>query len=280
MFSSQYSQFLTHGPFTDQPDPFAENGHYFHQIHSGMIGQMLSQIGGTLVERGYIASIEASLQIAEMRKPDVAIFDLLAPSREKQLDYAVAASASLVEPGIAVEIEEIELQSIHIRHMASGQLVTIVEVISPRNKTHLVDMAVYQAKRLELYLERGVNVIEIDLTRSVKRLIEHPLTTRHPYHTAVLIPGELARIIPLDLNAPLKKFALPLLESVIIIDLQTAYNAAYRNALVAPQLENDTHYGVDFLPFPSLLSETEYQAIAQAVARWHEILVRLRDTTP
>jgi hypothetical protein len=262
---------LARGPFAGQIDPFAGAAYYFSQLHSGIIGGLLSQIWQPLLERGYIASKEASLQITEIRKPDIAVRVTAETTQsEKSLDYAAAAAAILAEPGISIELDEPELQAIFIRR--ENRLVTVVEVISPRNKTYLPDMVKYQEGRSQLFLEQGVNVVEIDLTRSVKRLFEHGLTLKHPYHVAVFIVNEPPRIIPMNLGEPLKRCALPLVDDVVGMDLQAAYDTAYREATIAPQLESNRHYTADYLPFPSLITDEQIRHCLQAVETWRAAL--------
>lgn len=271
-----YKTLSFRGPFPNRMDPFAEAAHYFHQIHSGIISAVLQQIQSPLFDLGYVAKKEASLQIAQMRKPDVTVIDLYEPPRLSKLDYSTAAIASLVEPGVEIETNEIELQNIQILNLESGNVVTVMEIISPRNKTHIEEIISYQEKRQVQFLQRGINVVEVDLTRSFRRLIEHPLTNDFPYHIAILIPGERVRIIPMQLDEPFKKFALPLLESVMVIDLQAAYDDAYQTASIAVQIQNDTQYADSYLGSRSYLADRDYQAILTAVTQWHDELARLR----
>lgn len=138
------TDFILHfaqGPFAGHMDPWAEAPHYFSQLHSGIIGAILAQIWQPLLEKGYIASKEVCLQIAEIRKPDIALHTA-ADKPAKKLDYA-AASAILAEPGIEVALDEPELQAIHIRQSGSNRLITIAEIISPRSKTYLPDIIKY-----------------------------------------------------------------------------------------------------------------------------------------
>lgn len=261
------------GPFAGRVDFWAETPHYFSQLHSGIIAALLSQIWQPLLEKGYIASKEASLQIAEMRKPDIAVH--AATERPgRLLDYAAAAAAILAEPGIEVDLEEPELQAIHVRQADSNKLVTVVEIISPRNKAFLPDMLKYQDGRQHL-LEQGVNVVEIDLTRSIKRLVEHTFTAHHWYHVAVFIPGESLRIVPMD-DEPLKRCALPLVDDVVGVELQTAYDLAYREATIAPQIEANQHYTFDQLPFPTLLTDEQRQKAIETIHHWRAELEKLR----
>lgn len=275
-FSAAYVEHLTRGPFPDRIDPWAEPAHYFQQIHAGMIDSLLHQLNPGLRSRGYVAGREASLQILEGREPD--IFVQQASGRRSlpaTWDYSLAAEEALAEPGVVLS-GEITMQAIHIRTLESGDLVTVVEVISPGNKTvdHLIQA--YRQRRETLVVERGVNVVEIDLTRSVKRLIQHTTAREHPFHAVVFLPGDAPHFIGIAFAQTLPRVAFPLRGEVIAGELQSAYDDAYQNANIAAQLLK-TGYEEAHLPFPSLLSEPQRRAALAAVDTWREALAHLRD---
>jgi hypothetical protein len=274
---SDYVLQLARGPFVGRVDPWAEAPHYFSQLHSGMIAAVLSQIWQPLLEKGYVASKEASLQIADMCKPDIAVQQAELVTRPGlTFDYASAAAEILAEPVLMIETEEPELQAVHLRESGSNRLVTVVEVISPRNKACDPDMARYQQQRSQVFISQGVNVVEIDLTRSVKRLVDHALIWQSAYHIAVHLPTHQTYITPMNVNEPLKRCALPLLDSVLGVELQTAYDVAYREATIAAQLESNGHYVAEHLPFPSLLTAEQQAQALDAVAAWRALLAFLR----
>jgi hypothetical protein len=238
---------------------------------------LMSQMGSELIRLGYIASKETSLQIAALRKPDVSIRTRQHTEEKKHFDYTTAATSILAEPGFAVEVETPELESIHIHKLGSNILVTVVEIISPRNKSHSAEMDTYRDERTQLFLDQGVNVVEIDTTRSVKRLFEHTFTRLYPYHVAVFMPGENTHIIFNNLDEALKRCAIPLRNEVVGVDLQRAYNRGYQESLIAPQLENETNYHEEHLPFPSLLTDSQRESALAAVHDWHKTLEQLKE---
>lgn len=273
-----YIAHLSLGPFGGRTDPWAEHAHYFSQLHSGIIANLLAQLWQPLLESGYHASKEASLQISELRKPDIAIRQLNsqpAAAPAMTLDYAAAANAILAEPGDVIDLDEPEYQAIYISERHSNRLVTVVEIISPRNKLNWQDIWRYQSGRADLFLSQGVNVVEVDLTRSVKRLLDHDLTHRAAYHMAVFLPDESPRVIRMEYGEPLKWCALPLRDKVIGINLQQAYEVAYREATIAPQLIDEERYTLEHLPFPTLLSDAQRAAALEAVRNWREALAKL-----
>lgn len=273
VYSDAYVQHLSAGPFPGRTDPWAEIGRYFHQIHSSMMDNFAAQATPTLLEMGYIIGREASLQIAEGREPDIFIQRAMnAPLPHLRWDYELAASEALLEPGIVLEAD-VELDALHVRRHASGELVTVLEIISPSNKDRPELVADYKRRRERLVVEQGVNVVEIDLTLSVKRLVNsHP----HAYHVAIYLPDNNPRLIIMDYGTPLKPFALPLRGEIFPLKLQPAYDHAYRQFTIAAQIHQRNDYAEAKLPFPSLLTDPQRQQALESVRQWQEHLARLR----
>ncbi|MDX1990739.1 MAG: DUF4058 family protein [bacterium] len=266
-----YVQHLLRGPFSGRVDPWAEAGRYFQQLHSGLIQQLQSALQADLVARGYQAGKEASLQIYANRQPDIFITGNK-QSAPRQWDYETAAAEVLVEAGTRIAPDAPELEALTIRSLENGELVTVVEIISPRNKTHPLEMQVYQEQRAQVFLQQGVNVVEIDLTRSHRRLLDHPLTLRHPYHIAIFLPDDLPRLLLWAFEQAIKPFALPLRGEVLAVDVQRAYDLAYQQGAIASFVLNETDYDPEALLFPSLLTDEQKAALLEAVQQWkHEL---------
>jgi hypothetical protein len=187
LYSPEYVEHLKQGPFPGRVDPWAEAGWYFQQIHAGMIGNFVEQLDPQLMLMGYFLGREASLQIATRREPDIFI-----ESRRRNRQtmtrwtYQTAAEALALEGGVAAD-DELDLDALHIRKLDSGDLVTIVEVVSPSNKVGT--MLAYREYRAYM-LHQGVNVVEIDITRSEKRLSQNRWTNEFPYHIAIHLPSQ------------------------------------------------------------------------------------------
>jgi hypothetical protein len=276
MFSDAYVECLAVGPFPNRVDPWAEEDHYFQQIHAGILDHILSEIQPMLRRLGYRAGREASLQILGGREPDVFVQRVINTKLPSfQWDYALAAEEILVEPGDVV-LDVVPLQAIHIHETASGDLVTIVELISPGNKNTAAKIAAYQQYRENLIVYKGVNLMEIDITRSSKRLMSTPLVQAFPYHVAVYLPGQSPRFIGMDFDQPLKRLALPLRGQVVPFDLQAAYTHGYRNSGIADQLLAENQYVSAKLQFASLLTEDQKQACMAQVTTWQAQLAALR----
>jgi hypothetical protein len=274
--SAAYFELLDRGPFPNQIDPWAEIGTYFHPLHASMIDHLLNILRRPLQQRGYLIGRETSLQIAQGRQPDVFInTTAYRGERLRGQDYIQAAEAIDAEAGVALDTEP-ALDALKIRRMESDELVTIIEIISPTNKEKWEQILAYQSYRFRLCGEQGVNVVEIDLTRSVKRLVEGTAVQDYPYHAAIHFPSDLPRLIGFGYAEPLKRIALPLRGEVIGVDLQPMFENAYRRNSTAAWILNKGVYTERALPFPSLLTEAQRQNAIKAITEWQSELDRLR----
>ncbi|MGB1287420.1 MAG: DUF4058 family protein, partial [Aggregatilineales bacterium] len=147
-------------------------------------------------------------------------------------------------------------------------LITAIEVVSQSNKSRDVDIRTYQLRREQVYLANGVNVVEIDFTRSVKRLVMNTITRKSPYHIAVFIPGELLRVIPIAYGQSLPRIALPLRYDAVPIECQDAYTFAYQQVMTAWHIQQSGHYMMDYLPFSSTLTDEQHSDIQDRLATW------------
>lgn len=276
LHSEAYAKHLSLGPFPGQVDPWAEVGYYFQQVHPGLISSLIAQIHAPLLRMGYIAGREASLQIAAGREPDIYVQRAMdAPLPDVRWDYGLAAAEILADPGIVIE-NDIDMQAIYIKQVETGRLVTIVEIISPNNKTKPEIVKDYRSRRERLLFEHGVNIVEIDLTRSVKRLLIDRLTASVSYHYAIYLPHGSPRVIGIDYGQSLKRMALPLRGEVIPLELQPAYDEPYQITSIAAQILNDDYYREDLLPFPTLLTDDQRREALNQVVNWKQELMRLR----
>jgi hypothetical protein len=148
-----------------------------------------------------------------------------------------------------------------------------LEIISPSNKASLNLIQDYQSHRHRLRFQ-GVNIVEIDPTRSIMRMYKHELTML-PYHIAVYLPTGWPYIISSSLREPLHRFALPLRQQVVAVETQAAYDDAYFHGMITSQMLDEHGYSPEALPFPTLLGEEQRRELNEAVVTWKAELARL-----
>jgi hypothetical protein len=272
---AQYLDVLEAGPFPHRIDPWVERGYYFHQLHGAMIGELMNQLRRPLLERGYLVAREASLQVTDQGEPDFAVYRRQPqPAPEPRLNYSAVAEALAIDPGIAVDWDMPELDAVFIKEIDGG-LVTVVEIISPSNKISSRRMREYLQRRVRLIEGQGVNVVELDFTRSYTRLFFSPLAEHFAYHIGIYLPYESARLIGIGFEERLKPFVLPLRRGGQPVDTHDSYVRAYRGVTACLQINKDLSYSPKEIPFPSLINDDERARCLDAVAAWKAEVERL-----
>jgi hypothetical protein len=184
-------------------------------------------------ERIYLESLDSE---SRQFLPDVHVLELPRASRGAGGAAAVAEELEVAEPIIVrthLEVTERFLQIIDVR--TGGKVVTVLEILSPSNKTTGRGREEYLKKQSEC-VQSGVNLVEIDLVRSGK-----PTTLLKPtdvppgrvahYHASVFRaakPAELA-YYPLPLKQRLPRLPIPLraTDRDVALDLQAVLDTAY-----------------------------------------------------
>ncbi|MCU0497809.1 MAG: DUF4058 family protein [Anaerolineae bacterium] len=300
MYSALYVQHLLQGPFPQRTDPWGEDDHYFQQLHSGLIAALVQQLM-ELMLRGYVigTSFDPHPNPPPYMGEGTGPRGMDSPNTGEGTGPRGTDSPNMGEgigprgmdsPNIGEGIgprgvaesarlgaitATTPLEALWIRDGQTGDLITIIEILSPGNKT-LRGISDYADDRHE-YLLSGVNFVEIDLTRSIRRATDHDLTRLYAYHLAVYLPHDGLRIIGMAFDQPLKRFALPLKGEVIGVDLALAYQEAYQKRQIAAQMVLDHHYTLARLPFPTLISSTETQALIEQVNAWVDQLEVLKN---
>jgi hypothetical protein len=240
MTADAYFDLLQRGPFPGQIDPWAEDDFYFHQIHDAILGSVMSRITRPLLENDFIASLEPSLQLSDDRNLN--------------------------------DWNEPELMAIYTWESKKQSPLSIIELISPRTKDNPALLAEYKKKREYIRDKQETYTIEIDLTRSINRAVQSNITSLFPYYTAIFRLDFIDTVLTGDFLEPLRRFALPLRNLVIPVELQAAYDEAYHQIAIAPQIQSHRHYAARYLHMPSLLTEQQKQDTLAAVEAWHSEL--------
>jgi hypothetical protein len=183
-------------------------------------------------ERVYLEALESE---SRQFLPDVHVFQRPRAGRGGSA-VTVAEEVDLAEPIIVrthLEVTERFLQIIDVR--SGGKVVTVLEVLSPSNKTAGHGHEEYLKKQSER-VQAGVNLVEIDLVRSGRpttlvKPADLPQGTAAPFHVSVFRasrPAELS-YYPLPLRQRLPRLAIPLraTDRDVALDLQAVMDTAY-----------------------------------------------------
>jgi hypothetical protein len=228
-------------------DPYLESPHLWPDVHHGLISQIQSQLNPSLRPH-YVARVELRVYISdeddpgrEVLIPDVRVEQGKPKGSKKTKGEGVLAIA---EPEIVTLLldEEIKEARVEIKHVATGALVTVIEVLSPSNKVKgSRGRDSFMSKRREI-LGTDANWVEIDLLRggvpSVVRL------RRSDYRILASRGGEeryRARYWRVGLRQPLPVIGIPLRapDADVPLDLGLVLQAVYDRA--AYDLSIDYH---------------------------------------
>jgi len=153
-------------------DPFLEDSELWPDVHHELILVLRERINKGLNPR-YVARLEVRVFVASeadfdrpfRRVPDVRI-QAGRPTRRRPAPKAVAAHGEPIELTTMLEDDETEEAFIKIMLPKTGEVVTVIEVLSPTNKTRgLEGRASYVKKQTEV-LHSPAHLVEIDLLRT------------------------------------------------------------------------------------------------------------------
>ncbi|MEJ7612950.1 MAG: DUF4058 family protein, partial [Candidatus Fervidibacter sacchari] len=136
-------------------DPFIEgqrwehfHGEFIYEIHRALMPQLVPRYISVVGERVYVEWLseptERETTSSQWRVPDVAILEVV-PTTASSVATQVASEVSVeIEPELSrgtVEVELIEISRevfrerfVEIRVRETGELVTVIELLSPANK--------------------------------------------------------------------------------------------------------------------------------------------------
>ena len=191
--------------------------------------------------------IESDAPMMRVIYPDVHVYEKGGKSGK-----ATGTGVAVAEPLILeMETEPLRQGFVEIVDAASGnRVVTVIEFVSPANKTSGAGLAAYQKKQHEC-VQAGVSLVEIDLTRAGdRRLILPPFIIPASHRTTYQIwirrgwkkSVELYRA---PLAEPLPTIAVPLREKDVDVplQLQTLIDQCYDNGRY-----DDLNYRESVLP--------------------------------
>ena len=157
-------------------DPYLEHPALWPDVHHGLIEALRNALSPLLRPR-YRAAVEERVYVVGfdgpffIGRPDVSSVDVggsVGPAAGPALSAPVAPTApvALAEPRV-VEVplpDRIREGYLEVREVATGEVVTVVEILSPTNKLPGKGRRLYEEKRMEVMGTR-THLVEIDLLR-------------------------------------------------------------------------------------------------------------------
>jgi len=155
-------------------DPYLEDPTYWSGFHTRMIVSMGAAIT-RLLPGGYYADVEQHVWLeaddGEEQIPFAVPDAFVASGRgggTATLGLAVPTAESAIV-NLAKAVKRRGPRYLHIVDKKGSRVVTVLELLSPSNKSRGEDREAYLAKRSE-YLATGTNLVEVDLLRDGERI--------------------------------------------------------------------------------------------------------------
>jgi hypothetical protein len=212
-------------PYLEQADTW-EDFHESFIVHARDV--LSARVGGN-----YLVKVEVRLYLHELSseerryfgRADVGVTGPPAPVSSSARPSALAAPMELLLPAVDV----VRHSSIEIRDRRNRRLVTVLELLSPTNKTAGPDYEAYVGKRHAL-LAGSTHLVEIDLRRGGLRPTPPDLPTCD-YYVLVSRYEDRPRVglWPLRLRQRLPEVPIPLSvpDPAVNLDLQALLHQVY-----------------------------------------------------
>lgn len=215
-------------------DPYVESPAFWGDCHGSLIAAMRAELNVRL-PASYAASIDMYNWIHEpdaetrkiLGKADVLMSETRSGETSKTAGQVAAAPATILLP----VVRKASSKYIKITDISGQRVVTVIELLSPANKTPGPDRDAYLAKRNE-YLASSINLVEIDLLRSGLRMpLGNPPPARSDYCMMVSRAWELpqASYWGLSVRDPLPDLPVPLDagQAEVQLSLKNCFDRAY-----------------------------------------------------
>jgi hypothetical protein len=224
------------GPFPGM-DPYIECQGNWPDFHSGLIAEVRNALGTRLPDN-YVARMGERIEVVSFDEADAGSYspDVLVARRESSptpVRPASGSAATTLEP-VLIDVsdhdpEEIRHTWLEVRRLPDMELITVVEMLSPTNKTG-VGRREYLEKRRELQSQK-VNLVEIDLLMGGHRVpMKKPLPDGH-YFVVVARGHRLptAEVYSWSIRDRLPTVPIPLRapDADVAIDLQELVGRVY-----------------------------------------------------
>jgi hypothetical protein len=239
-------------------NPYLEHPELWPEVHHLLIGVLAETLNPQLLPKYRVAVEKRVYQtIAEdtllIGVPDVAIAKFREVPSSDASDQMVATVPKPVSVTLPMPLE-IKEGYLEVREVASQQVVTVIEILSPANKKLGKGYDAYMAKREEI-LASQTHLVEIDLLRGGTPMTYQGNVPAYDYRLLVSRSQHRPRadLYGFNLRELIPPFSLPLrsMDSEPVIDLHGLLDIVYDRAGYA--------FAIDYeqAPLPKLSDELQ-----------------------
>lgn len=214
-------------------NPYLEQPELWHQVHNRLIVAIADEITPQIVPKYHVA-IEERVYSSVSDNLLVGIADVTVSRRNDSNKGITVITQELVKPKkVSVPVsEETTERFLEVRSMQSGEVVSVIEILSPKNKRSKQGREAYENQRNKI-LGSKTSFIEIDLLRAGEPMLILGASLTDYY---ILVSRGYQRpeadLYGFNLKEPIPIFPVPLKQSEKqpSVDLQKLLNEVYQKA--------------------------------------------------
>lgn len=211
-------------------NPYLENPELWSEVHSWLIVQLARSLNPVLTPK-YRAAVEKRVYSDSLLVgiPDVSMFQRNAE------ETRLTTTASTLSKPMKVNLpmtESVRENYLEIRQVGTGRVVTVIELLSPKNKRPGEGRDKYNAKRRKV-LDSLSHLVEIDLLRAGE---PQPISNSIQSDYRILVSRADCRpeaeLYPFNLHDPIPQFYLPLRtgDEEPVVNLHQVMEVVYEEA--------------------------------------------------
>ncbi len=215
-------------------DPYLEHPSLWQDVHNRLIAAIADDLSEKVAPRYYVglerrAYLVSPDDIVLVGRPDIALIPTGSFQPRRILPLADVAVLEVDVP----MTDEIGENFLEIHEVKTGELITIIELLSPANKLMGQGRKEYEEKRAHIFRTR-TNLVEIDLLRAGEPMPVIGKPVHSDYRVLVSRGSQRprARLYAFNLRQPIPVFHIPLLpgDTEPEIDLGQVLHALYQRA--------------------------------------------------
>jgi hypothetical protein len=216
-------------------NPYLENPLFWSEIHNLLIAAIFRRLNPQLRPKYRVAIEKRVYQTIDEDSLLVGVADVAVQSIQKMPlpEPASVAVASPVVEAVTVDVtmpETVKETYLEVRDVATQEVVTVIEILSPKNKRSGEGRNAYVKKRLQV-LGSYTNLVEVDLLRDGKPIqqLQNNIQTDYRILVSRASKRPKADLYAFNLQNPIPSFALPLREGDTepLLEIQTLISELY-----------------------------------------------------
>lgn len=219
-------------------NPYLENPELWPEFQSWLVIAIADAIAPQLRPKYRVAVEKRVYQMIDENSilvgiPDVVVGRSLTKTEKDPSNIAVAASPTKPITVNVPILEEVREGYLEVREVGTGEVVTAIEVLSPKNKRSGEGRKAYESKRQQV-LSSLTHLVELDLLRSGEPMPILGNQIKSDYRI-LISRGESrpkAELYPFGLQEQIPAFLLPLRrgDTEPLVDLQALLHGVYDRA--------------------------------------------------